>query len=133
MAGPDLYYDDKRSDSDLSPTINLRYLPVLPAWAFDNGWHNSVRMVYAQNYLPSIGGACTVAGNDCLAVVDTPGSPRDKVSLLIIAGQHDWSDDNTPGLHDDIVDVFDAENEDTIDQDFAIHEGNDEILVIEEL
>ena len=54
------------------------------------------------------------------------------MSLLVIAGQHDWSDVDTNGFFDDPQSVFDLDNEDN-DADFYVHNGNDKILVIEEL
>ncbi|MCP4470277.1 MAG: hypothetical protein GY815_06270 [Gammaproteobacteria bacterium] len=112
--------------------LEMRYYPELPAWALDNGWHNSIMMAYADDYRPdTLTNPCT-AGTDCLEMSDIPGGPHDKVSLVVIAGEHGWSDDNDPGLQDDLPDVFDAGNADT-DPEFLAHDGNDEILVIDEL
>jgi hypothetical protein len=113
-------------------TLKMIYYPELPAWAFANDWHNSIRMAYADDYRPdTLSGPCSV-GTDCLQIADAPGSPQDKVSLLVIAGEH-LVDTGDPGLQDDdITSVFDADNagDDTL---FLLHQGNDEILVIKEL
>ncbi len=56
VAGPDLYYDDTRSDSDLSPTINLRYFFTqdIMGYAsisrgFKSGGYNQLREVSDSN------------------------------------------------------------------------------------
>ncbi len=120
-----------------SLTLGLRYYPEIPDWAFDNGWHNSVMMAYANNYRPDILGACTEAdplpANRCLTVNNVGGNIDDKISLLVIAGQHDWIDNGVAGLTDDVADVFDLENE-NLDDTFDVRatNGNDTILVINE-
>jgi hypothetical protein len=122
----------------------MRYFPELPGWAFTynnpdwpkgNDWHNSIMMAYADDYRPdTLTGPCTVVGLDCLDIANTGGIQNDKVSLLVIAGQHDWVDDDADGMADEIGDVFDLENED-LDPSFDARAvgGNDHLLVIEEI
>jgi hypothetical protein len=113
--------------------LTLRYYPELPEWAIDNDWHDSVLMAYANNYRPDIAGACT-DGVDCLQINNLTGNNDNKISLLAIAGQHDWDDGDAGGLTNDIGDVFDLENEDLDDTfDVRAANGNDKILVIDEL
>jgi len=50
--------------------LTLRYYPQLPAWAFDNEWHNSIRMAYALEYKPPGTGPCIVDGT-CLYLEDS--------------------------------------------------------------
>ena len=122
-----------------SVTLGMRYYPELPDWAFANGWHDAVRMAYAETYLPSLPGACVPAPdidptNDCLFLPDEKGAPRNIASLLVIAGEHDWVDD-TPGIagmEDELRDVFDDGNQNN-NGSFSSVRGNDQILVIEEL
>lgn len=122
--------------------LKMIYYPELPAWAFANGWHNSIRMAYADTYLPSNLPAPTdceplplpPASNDCLSLPDEQGARRDIASLLVIAGEHDWVDDNTDapvivGLEDELRDVFDDGNENN-NRSFSTARGNDQILII---
>ena len=114
--------------------MTLRYYPELPDWAFSDGWHDSILMAYAGAYQPGGGGGPCTAGTDCLQINNFAGTGNDKISLLTIAGQHDWNDDGAAGLADDVGDVFDAENDDLDDTfDARAAAGNDEILVIDEL
>jgi hypothetical protein len=143
---------DNVSDLTLdSITLGLRYYPVLPGWAFDNGWHNSVQMAYAAAYRPDqIGIDCT-EGTDCIAINGFPGNQDNKKSLLIIAGEHDWIDgDAAPQpvvaadtfFTDEVDDIFNLENSD-LDSTFDIRSVRDpsalgdtqldKILVIDEL
>jgi hypothetical protein len=110
-------------------TLTMRYYPELPYWVYENGWHNSIRMAYADDYRPDTPAVPCTADVDCLQIADAPGAPHDKISLLVIAGEHDWTDDGDAGLQDDLADVFDAGNVGD-DAEFLAHEGNDEILVI---
>lgn len=55
IAGPDIYYDDKRSDSDLSPSLSLRYFftPDVMAYAslsrgFKSGGYDQRRQAQGQ-------------------------------------------------------------------------------------
>jgi len=59
------------------------------------------------------------------------GNNDDKISILVIAGQHDWDEDGD--LSDNVGDVFDLGNWD-LDRIFDARavSGNDRILVIEE-
>lgn len=123
--------------SDLSSgnlTLGLRYYPELPAWVFDNGWHDSMQMAYALNYRPDQAPANCSPGTDCLQIDKLGGINDDKISLLAIAGEHDWLDEGADNFANDLSDVFDVEN-DNIDTIFDIRadNGNDKILVIDEL
>ena len=115
-------------------TIKIRYYPVLPRWAFDDGWHDNMRMAYAEDHRPDDTPPCS-PGFDCLGLADRPGDIQDTVSLLVIGGRDQWVDDGAAGLHDDLADVFDAANADDpdvlIDDNFTLYQGNDRILVIE--
>jgi hypothetical protein len=112
--------------------LGLRYFPVLPAWALDNGWHNAMRMAYAYEYQPPGTGTCII-DSTCLHLEDSAGAPQDTISLLVIAGTHDWKDADSNGrLKNDIDTVFDAGNEND-NKTFYRHRGNDKILVIDEL
>jgi hypothetical protein len=115
-------------------TLGLRYYPELPDWTFSDGWYDSIQMAYANDYLPGgVGGPCT-AGTDCLQVDNLAGGNNDKISILAIAGQHDWVDDALDDLSNDVSDVFDLENDD-LDDNFDVRalNGNDKILVVDEL
>jgi hypothetical protein len=113
-------------------TLGFRYYPELPAWALNDGWHNSIRMAYALEYEPPGTGPCIV-DTTCLQLDDSPGRPRNAISLLMIAGQHDWVDRDLNGkLKNDVVTVFDAGNENN-SPTFYRNRGNDKILVIDEL
>jgi len=117
-----------------SLALTLRYYPELPDWVSDNGWDDSILMAYASDYQPGGGGGPCTAGTDCLQINNFGGIDNDKISLLTIAGQHDWDDGGGDGLWNDIGDVFDFENDD-LDDTFEVRaaNGNDEILVIDEL
>jgi hypothetical protein len=133
----DLTVDDLLLDSNM--TISMRYFPEIPNWAFTNDWHNSIRMAYADISLPSLAGDCVPAAdadntNDCLSLPDEQGARRDIASLLVIAGEHDWVDDNANapvivGLEDELRDVFDDGNENN-NRSFSSARGNDQILII---
>ncbi len=121
-------------------TLGMRYYPVLPDWAFDNGWHDSIMMAYAQDYRPDTPVVPCTEGTDCIQINNLAGNNDNKISILTIAGQHDWVDDGAPGFSDDVGDVFDVENADILDIDGTEYlfdrlepGGNDKILVIEEI
>ena len=118
-----------------SMRIGLRFYPELPDWVFDNGWQNSVMMAYADDYRPDSGGGPCTAGNDCLAIDNWNGIDDDKISLFVIAGEHDWVDSDVDGsMDDELAGVFDPENDDRDNQfDAAANGGNDRILMLEEL
>lgn len=113
-------------------TLGIRYYPELPAWTFTNDWHNSIRMAYAPEYEPGAAGPCTINAT-CLKLEDSPARPRNVISLLMIAGQHDWADTDLNGsLKNDLLTVFDTGNEND-DETFYRYRGNDKILVIDDL
>jgi len=129
-----------------SLTLGMRYFPELPNWAFQNGWHNSIRMAYADNYLPSLASVCVPLpdadpDNDCLTLPEELGSPRNIASLLVIAGEHDWVDGDSDGMADELRDVFDNGNNNNNRSFYSKRSisplnsdrGNDKLLVIEEL
>jgi hypothetical protein len=137
-----------------SLTLGMRYYPELPGWAHqdENGWHDSIRMAYAETYLPTLATDCDAPpldadpDNDCLSLPEELGAPSNIASLLVIAGERDWVDDNADapvivGLEDELRDVFDNGNNNN-DKSFYNRRsigpantdlGNDKILVIEEL
>ena len=87
-------------------SLEIRFYPELPGWVFDNDWHNSVMMAYADDYRPDANGAAgdCVTNAPCLQINGLAGTNNDKVSVLILAGEHDWVDVNDPS------DVFNIEN-----------------------
>jgi len=119
-------------------TLGMRYYPELPDWVFDNGWHNSLMMAYAFNYRPDQVAPCSEA-TDCIRINNLAGNNDNKISILTIAGQHNWNDDLDNDFINDLPTIFDAENADILDIDgteylFDRRElgGNDRILIIEE-
>jgi hypothetical protein len=99
-------------------TLGMRYYPVLPDWAFDNGWHDSVMMAYANDYRPGLGADCGL-NPPCLQINGLAGTNNDKVSLLVLAGEHNWIDgdllppDPADGsFTDEVDDVFNSKNSD---------------------
>ncbi len=130
-------------DLNLIMTLGMRYYPELPDWAFSNGWYDSLMMAYAVDYLPSsvsVPKDCA-ATPPCIQVNGSGGTIDDKISILTLAGQHNWIDDAPLNdFRDDIGDVFDAENADINDVDGTEYlfdkraqGGNDKILIIDEL
>ena len=128
-------------DTELS--LKMLYYPELPTWAFDNGWHNAIRMAYADTYRPGAPVDCVPlpdgnSTNDCLFLPDEQGARRDIASLLVIAGEHDWLDEEAGdvsdpdyGMADELRDVFDDGNQNN-NLSFSTARGNDEILIIAE-
>jgi hypothetical protein len=121
-------------------TLGMNYFPVLPDWAFQNGWHNYIKMAYAPDYQPPATGPCT-PDITCLHLADSPGAPQDKISLLLI-GRGEWldSDEVLPGnpsskdgmLEDELRDVFDEGNHNG-NTTYYTRRGYNKILVIKEL
>jgi len=127
-------------------TLEMRYYPELPRWALVNGWHNSIRMAYADTYLPTLATDCVPlpdgdSTNDCLSLPEERGAPRNIASLLVIAGEHDWFDGDADGMADELRDVFDNGNHNDNRSFYTRRSisplnsdrGNDQLLVIEEL
>jgi hypothetical protein len=119
-------------------TLGVRFYPELPDWAFDNGWHDSVMMAYAQNYRPDILGAC-VEGTDCIQINNLAGNNDNKIAILTLAGQHNWDDDTDLNFINDLPTVFDAENADILDVDGTEYlydrnqaGGNDVVMIVTE-
>jgi len=97
--------------------LGLRYYPELPKWVIDNGWQDSIMMAYANDYRPDILGANCGANPPCLQVIGLAGTNNDEVSLLVLAGEHNWVDgDLNPlvaadgFLDDEVGDVFNLQN-----------------------
>ena len=93
-------------------------------------------MAYAAEYEPPGTGPCVVDAT-CLQYADGPGAQRNVGALLLIGGQHDWTDTDLDGeladeLADDRGSVFDNGNINT-NPTFYSHRGNDVLLAIEEL
>ena len=127
---------DIRELADPVVTLRMRYYPVLPDWAFENGWHNSIVMAYSPDYLPGQGGDPDVACvGVCLELTDFPGIDNNKIAILLSAGQHDWNDDNGNGLFDDVDDIFDGENGTFDDDTFEGRRstGRDNIIILRPL
>lgn len=115
---PYYYYYDMFIDQMIveSVTVGMRYYPVLPRWIETNGWHNSVKMAYAEDYQPGGSQSCTPTyemDTGCLRInwepsaplplPATPGpgdwnmyGPNDIVSLLLIGREHGWIDGVDP-------------------------------------
>lgn len=121
-----------------SLTLALRYYPELPAWAFDNNWHNSIMMAYANNYRPdALGGPCA-AGTNCIQINNLAGNNDDKIAILTQAGRHNWVDDGDNDFTNNLATIFDGENADIDDTDgteyiFDRRAGDDVIMTINEL
>ena len=127
----DSYYN-AGFDNQASGTMSLAEL--LADWAFDDGWYESIQMAYANDYRPDIAAGPCTAGTDCLDVINRGGTNDDKISILVLGGEHDWNDDFAAGLADDLGDIFDLENDDPDDRfDASRVGGNDTIMVVEEL
>ncbi|MCH7882024.1 MAG: type II secretion system protein [Proteobacteria bacterium] len=128
--------------ADLIPgplALGMRYYPELPDWAFDNGWHDSIMMAYANNYRPDILGAC-IEGTDCIQINNLAGNNDNKISILTLAGQHNWDDDADSNFINDLPTIFDAENADILDVDGTEYlfdrnalNGNDLVMIVTEL
>ena len=129
--------------TNISLGISVRYYPELPQWAHrdENAWHESILMAYAKAYRPDDAAVdCVVgdAGNPCLTIQNSDGSNNDNKSLLIIGGRHDWSDQDDPGLQDDLISVFDTGNHDlneTFDAraNATVLDGDDQFLIVDKL
>ena len=113
-------------------TFMLHYFPELPLWAHpdENGWHNSIMMAYAADYLPSGDRDCTTPALSCLVVGDIGGVNNNKVALLTIAGEvAALTDGGVAGYTDDLIKIFDPENDDT-NGTFLRRQGNDTVMVL---
>jgi hypothetical protein len=114
-------------------TLAMRYYPILPDWAFGNGWHNSIMMAYANDYRPDILGNDCLTTGPCIQINGTGGTIDNKISILTLAGQHNWNGDGDNDYTNDLDEIFDTENE-NLDNiyDARVDGGNDRIRVIEE-
>jgi hypothetical protein len=116
--------------------LEMRFYPELPYWAYEDGWHNAIRMAYALEYKPPATGPCII-DTTCLKLDDAAQTPQDKISLLVLGGEHDWIDTDNDGeladeMEDDKGSVFDNGNTND-NATFYRRRNNDKILVIEEL
>jgi hypothetical protein len=113
-----------------SLTVGLTYYPELPNWliATEDDWHDSLQMAYAAGFQPGSAGACTTAV-DCLSVINIAGIVDNKVAVLTLAADHNFVDEGADGYSNDLVDIFDVENDDA-DDAFDNRAGNDQILVV---
>jgi hypothetical protein len=102
-------------------TLGIRFYPELPDWVFDNEWHDSVMLAYANDYRPDVNGTAgdCVTNPPCLQINGLGGINNDKVSILVIAGEHGWVDgDISPvvaadgSFANDVGDVFNLEDSD---------------------
>ncbi len=128
--------------ADLIPgplALGMRYYPELPDWAFDNGWHDSIMMAYAFDYRPDQVAPCT-EGADCIQINNLAGNNDNKISILTLAGQHNWDDDADSNFINDLPTIFDAENADILDVDGTEYlfdrnalNGNDLVMIVTEL
>ena len=132
-----------------SLTLGLRYYPELPDWAFTNGWHDSVMMAYANVYRPDVLGGDCGANPPCLQINGLAGVSNDKISIVTLAGEHQWEDGSAllgvaadGSFADELGDVFNLENSilDNIFDMRTIEDTGapgdtqlDKILVIEQL
>jgi hypothetical protein len=106
-------------------TLGLRYYPELPNWVIENNWHNSILMAYAPGYIPGGSGSCTPengdvaigAADDCIVVNNLGGINNNVISLIAIAGEHDWVDDGVDSNGDG--DFVDPGNDDNLDGDYC--------------
>ena len=86
-------------------------------------------MAVTQDYRPDEGGDCTVSG--CLVVDNFGGVDNNKASLLVIAGQHNLFDEAGDGFTNDLIDIFEPEN-DSSNMIYDKRAGNDTVLVLQE-
>ncbi len=107
--------------SNRTVVLTMRYYPQVPAWAYTNDWHDSVMLAYANDYRPDVNGAAgdCVTNPPCVQINGFGGINNDKVSILVIAGEHGWVDgDDDPlvlpdlSFANDVGDVFNLENSD---------------------
>jgi hypothetical protein len=103
------------SDFAFGPfTLEVRYYPELPAWAWDNEWHNSILMAYSSAFQPGGGLNCTppplptppplqpiLSGPDyCLPLINSGGitnntaalSPVNAAAILVLSGADEDGD-----------------------------------------
>jgi hypothetical protein len=126
-------FDDIESGG-LNYRLQVTYYPVLPEWTLTNGWHDSMQMAYAAGFQPGPpagppGSWSCTTGVDCLSVSNIGGIVDNKIMVLTLAADHNFIDEDADGFIDDLVDIFDVENDDA-DDDFDNRAGNDQILVV---
>ena len=114
-------------------SLGVTYYPELPDWARTNLWHDSVQLSFAAGYAPGGGAAC--APPNCITVANTSIANNDKISVLVLASDHDMGvDDGVLGYQDDLAEIFDTPHREftgTEDDQFdARSNGNDIIMII---
>ena len=139
--GVDYEYDDSYLALPLNPvqtgnfnySLGVTYYPELPDWARTNLWHDSVQVSFAAGYAPGAGAVC--APPNCITVANTSIANNDKISVLVLASDHDMGvDSGAAGYQDDLAEIFDLPHREftgTEDDLFdARPNGNDKILII---
>ncbi len=121
--------------------IGLRYYPVIPLWALDNGWHNMMQVAYSSAMQPGGDGTCDV-GLDCLTLLSTGGVIDNKLALLVLSGNEGDLDylntaliDSGGGplyFEDDLDNIFEVQNN-SVDLVFDNRpfNGNDVVFLLE--
>jgi len=123
------YFNDDAGSAFCSPTlvsavtvnqldITADYYPELPLWVSQNNWNNSILMTYADEYRPGGTNSCTPedgdtstgAADDCIVLNNAGGINNNIVSLLVIAGEHDFVDEGADNFSNDLHDIFETEN-----------------------
>jgi type II secretory pathway pseudopilin PulG len=131
-------YDDNY-DTVFTPTspdnfnykLGVRYYPVLPAWALEDDWHDSIQMAFSSGFQPGAAANCTPT--DCLTVNNIAGVENDKQALLVLASEHGI--DSSDGISQDELDAIFDEPHRQSDGDpgqdiFDNRSATDRILVI---
>jgi hypothetical protein len=148
------------SDFTFGPfTLDVRYYPELPVWAWENEWHNSILMAYSSAFQPDGDLGCTpqpspiTSPNDyCLDLMNSGGITNNKAAILVLSGADEdgdaydrMVDEDGNGFSDDLVDIFEGENstdalpyggdygalKDNLTFDRKPDNGNDVILILE--
>jgi len=139
-------------------TLGVRYYPELPDWAFDNGWHNSMILHYAERHQPGGTLDCDINGSGssdrCIwirrrAQYTTNNWDKDQIAVLLNTGEHGWVDGNADGDFTDNVDRDSVAEEGNREFNYIIRwrwpgdpdsgtprkvpPGNDNLLILEEL
>jgi type II secretory pathway pseudopilin PulG len=140
-------YDDSYLDSFVSVEsgtftgyryrLGIRYYPVLPAWALEDDWHDSIQMAFSSAFQPVAPDDpdpdhC-IRTTDCLRVDNIAGLENGTAALLVLGSAHgiDSSDGIQQDELDDIFDVPHRQSHGDADQDiFDNRSATDRILVI---
>ena len=139
-------------------TLGMRYYPEIPAWAFDNGWHNSMILHYAERHKPGGTTLCDINGSNktdrCIWIRERTSLSdemrnKDQIAVLLNTGEHGWVDGNADGDFKDSVDRDSVAEYGNREFDYivrykwpgdpdsgtprAVPPGNDNLLILEEL